>query len=146
MGAAGCQLGSRFVVAEECIAHDKFKKAFVRAKSRDAQPTAQFDRRLPVIPVRAIVNDATGDFNNLQLELIKEIEAGDLTRDQAQMRLEEFWVGALRNAVIDGDVERGSVMAGQSVGMATKVEPAADIIQSLVDGAEKRLREVYERE
>jgi len=145
MGAAGCQLGTRFVVAEECIAHPDFKKAFIRAKSRDAQPTVQYDKRLPVIPVRALINEATKDFNALQLELIKEIEAGDLERDDAQMRLEEFWMGALRNAVVDGDIKRGSIMAGQSVGLVKEVMPAKDIIAELVGDAEKRLAEVDDR-
>jgi enoyl-[acyl-carrier protein] reductase II len=54
---------------------------------------------------------------------------------EAQLQIEHYWAGALRRAVIDGDVETGSVMAGQSVGMVIREEPVADIIQELVDEA-----------
>jgi len=57
------QLGTRFVAAEECIAHPRFKEAFIRAQARDAMPTSQFDPSLPTIPVRAILNEGTKDFN-----------------------------------------------------------------------------------
>jgi enoyl-[acyl-carrier protein] reductase II len=58
---------------------------------------------------------------------------------EAQLQIEHYWAGALRRAVIDGDVEHGSVMAGQSVGMVTKEEPLADILASLVDEGAKAL-------
>ena len=54
---------------------------------------------------------------------------------EAQLQIEHYWAGELRRAVIDGDVESGSVMAGQSVGMVTREEPVADIIRELVDEA-----------
>ena len=60
--------------------------------------------------------------------------------NEAQLQIEYFWAGALRRAVIDGDVEGGSMMAGQSVGMVTKEEPVADIIAELVAQAEGALR------
>ena len=132
MGAAGCQLGTRFVCATECIAHDHFKQAFLRAQSRDAVVTAQFDPILPVIPVRALANKGTALFNQKQLELIEEVRAGRKERKEAQLELEHFWVGALRRAAIDGDVEYGSVMAGQSVGLVKSIQPASEIIQELV--------------
>ncbi|MBF0096702.1 MAG: nitronate monooxygenase [Magnetococcales bacterium] len=132
MGAAGCQLGTRFVCASECIAHDNFKQAFLRAQARDAVVTAQFDPVLPVIPVRALVNKGTALFNQKQLALIEEVKAGRKERKDALLELEHFWVGALRRAAIDGDVEQGSVMAGQSVGMVKAIQPVAEIIQELV--------------
>lgn len=142
LGAAGAQLGTRFVVAEECIAHPRFKEAFIRAQARDAMPTAQFDPSLPTIPVRAIVNQGTQDFNRLQFELLAKVKSGAMPREEAQVRLEEFWVGALRRAVIDGDVEHGSLMAGQSVAFARRIEPVAAIIDDLVTGAERKLAEM----
>ncbi|MGE5190439.1 MAG: NAD(P)H-dependent flavin oxidoreductase [Gemmatimonadota bacterium] len=142
LGASGAQLGTRFVVAEECIAHPRFKEAFIKAQARDAMPTAQFDPSLPTIPVRAILNQGTQDFNRLQFELLGKVKAGAMSREEAQVRLEEFWVGALRRAVIDGDVERGSLMAGQSVAFARKIQPVAEIIDDLVAGAERKLAEV----
>lgn len=132
MGAAGCQLGTRFVCATECVAHENFKQAFIRANSRDAIVTAQFDPILPVIPVRALVNKGTTLFNQLQLQLIEEVRAGHKLRKDAQMELEHFWVGALRRAAIEGDVENGSVMAGQSVGLVKTIQPVAEIIKELV--------------
>ena len=63
------------------------------------------------------------------------VDAGEMTREEAQLSVEHFWAGALRRAVIDGDVEHGSVMAGQSVGMVTAEQPIAEIIAELVDQA-----------
>lgn len=132
MGAAGCQLGTRFVCTTECIAHEKFKQAFIRAPSRDAVVTAQFDPILPVIPVRALVNKGTTQFNQLQRKLIEEVRAGHKTRKDAQLELEHFWVGALKRAAIEGDIEYGSLMAGQSVGLVRSIQPVAEIIDELV--------------
>jgi enoyl-[acyl-carrier protein] reductase II len=139
LGAAGVQLGTRFVVAEECVAHPRFKEAILRASARDAMPTTQFDPSLPTIPVRAIVNEGTKDFNRLQLELLNRVRAGEMPRGEAQARLEEFWVGALRRAVVEGDVEHGSLMAGQSVAFAKKIQPVREILDDLVTGAEAEL-------
>jgi len=112
MGAAGVQLGTRFVCATESIAHANFKKAFLRASARDAQPSAQLDPRFPVIPVRALMNDGTRRFIDKQRDVIARFERGELDQKAAQLEIEHFWAGALRRAVIDGDVENGSVMAG----------------------------------
>ena len=132
MGAAGCQLGTRFVCATECVAHENFKKAFIRAQSRDAVVTTQFDPILPVIPVRALANKGTTLFNQRQRELIEEVRAGHKMRKDAQLELEHFWAGALRRAAIEGDVEYGSVMAGQSVGLVKTIQPVNEIIAELV--------------
>lgn len=143
LGAAGCQLGTRFVVAEECIAHDKFKQVFLKAKSRDAVVTAQFDPALPVIPVRAIVNEGTRDYNELQLKYLQDVKAKKIEVNEAQLKLEEFWLGSLRKAVIEGDVEKGSLMAGQSVGMVKSIQPAAEIMDELITSAENKLKAMY---
>ena len=117
MGAAGCQLGTRFVCTTECIAHPNFKKAFIHANARDAVPTVQIDPRFPVIPVRAITNEGTKRFMEFQMETIQKYQRGEMELKDAQLAIEHFWGGALRRAVIDGDVENGSLMAGQSVGL-----------------------------
>jgi enoyl-[acyl-carrier protein] reductase II len=135
MGAAGCQLGTRFVCATESIAHPRFKQAFIRAAAREAVPTVQLDPAFPVIPVRALVNEGTRRFMAHQAEVIRRFKAGELAKDAAQLDIEHFWAGALRRAVIDGDVENGSLMAGQSVGMVTREQPTAEIIAELVDQA-----------
>jgi enoyl-[acyl-carrier protein] reductase II len=135
MGAAGVQLGTRFVCATESIAHPAFKQAFIRGHARDAMPTVQLDDAFPVIPVRALQNAGTKRFLEHQAETIRRFRAGELDREAAQLDIEHFWAGALRRAVIDGDVENGSLMAGQSVGMVTREQPAAEIIAELMDQA-----------
>src|SRR5215475_203651 len=132
MGASGVQLGTRFVCAKESIAHPKFKQAFIRASARDAMPSVQLDPRFPVIPVRALVNDGVKKFMEMQRQVIDKFDAGTLDMKAAQLEIEHFWAGALRRAVIDGDVESGSVMAGQSVGMVSKAQPTAEIIQDMI--------------
>jgi enoyl-[acyl-carrier protein] reductase II len=135
MGAAGVQIGTKFAVAEESPAHDNFKQALIRASAKDAVPTPQFDPRLPVIPVRALTNEGTRDFATLQLGLVAQLQREQVTPKEATLKLEEFWIGGLRKAAIEGDVERGSLMAGQSVGMVGEVLPVRRIIDQLVDEA-----------
>jgi enoyl-[acyl-carrier protein] reductase II len=139
MGAAGVQLGTRFACATESIAHPDFKKAFFRAKARDAEASVQLDPRLPVIPVRALKNKGTDEFTAKQREVGLLLDQGSVDMGEAQLRIEHFWAGALRRAVIDGDVENGSLMAGQSVGMVTKEEPVAEIIATLMAESEAAL-------
>jgi len=139
MGAAGVQIGTLFVCANECIAHENFKKSFLRAAARDAVPTPQLDPRFPVIPVRAIVNEGTNHFINKQREVIAKFDAGELTKEAAQLEIEHFWAGALRRAVIDGDVENGSLMAGQIVGVVKQEQPTATILAELIRQAEQAL-------
>jgi enoyl-[acyl-carrier protein] reductase II len=135
MGAVGVQLGTRFVCATESIAHANFKKAFIRASARDAIPSVQIDPRLPVIPVRALKNQEMINFAAKQREVADLLDKGEIEMAEAQLQIEHYWAGALRRAVIEGDVESGSVMAGQSVGMVNREEPVAAIIQELVDEA-----------
>jgi enoyl-[acyl-carrier protein] reductase II len=132
MGAVGVQLGSRFVCATECIAHPNFKKAFIRASARDAIPSVQIDPRLPVIPVRALKNREMENFAAKQREVARQLDDGAIAMGEAQLQIEHYWAGALKRAVIDGDIESGSVMAGQSVGMVNREEPVAAIIEELV--------------
>src|SRR5437868_6585170 len=135
MGAVGVQLGTRFVCANESIAHPNFKKAFIRASARDAIPSVQIDPRLPVIPVRALKNREMERFAAKQREVADLLDKGDIEMAEAQLQIEHYWAGALKRAAIDGDVETGSIMAGQSVGMVTREEPVAAIIQELADEA-----------
>jgi enoyl-[acyl-carrier protein] reductase II len=135
MGAAGVQLGTRFVCATESIAHPRFKQAFIRATARNAMPSVQLDERFPVIPVRALQNEGTKRFLEHQADVLRRFREGELTKDEAQLDIEHFWAGALRRAVIDGDIENGSLMAGQSVGMVTSEQPAAEIVAELMGQA-----------
>lgn len=132
MGAAGVQLGTRFVCASESIAHPRMKQTYIRAAARDAVPSAQLDPRFPVIPVRALANAGTKRFIEVQRDVIARFDRGELSRDEAQLAIEHFWAGALRRAVVDGDVENGSLMAGQSVGMVAREQPVREIIDEIL--------------
>ena len=132
MGAAGCQMGTRFVCAEESIAHPRFKQAFVRATAREAVVSPQVDPRFPVIPVRSLKNKGLDAFVAKQKEVIAAFEADTVTMNEAQLSIEHFWAGALRKAVQDGDIEEGSLMAGQSVGLVKGVQPTRDILADLL--------------
>jgi enoyl-[acyl-carrier protein] reductase II len=135
MGAAGAQIGTRFVCASESIAHPRFKECFIRAAARDALPTVQLDERFPVIPVRALQNAGTKRFLEHQAAVLARFIAGEVSKEAGQLEIEHFWAGALRRAVMDGEVEQGSLMAGQSVGMVTQIQPAVDIITEMVGQA-----------
>jgi enoyl-[acyl-carrier protein] reductase II len=139
MGASGVQLGTRFVCATESIAHPRFKQAFIRASARDAVPSVQLDARFPVIPVRALANAATKRFVETQRAVVDKFNRGEVDQKAAMLEIEHFWAGALRRAVIDGDVEQGSLMAGQSVGMVTCEQSTAEILEELAGQAVRAL-------
>nr|WP_235176870.1 MULTISPECIES: nitronate monooxygenase [Commensalibacter] len=135
MGASGAQLGTVFAASVESQAHENFKKAFIRAAARDAVTTVQIDDSFPVIPVRALANQGTKNFMKHQAAMIQKYQNQELSKEEAQLDIEHFWAGALRRAVKDGDVENGSVMAGQSVGMVKEILPVKEIIHNLVKQA-----------
>ncbi len=139
MGASGVQLGTRFAASTESVAHPNFKKAFFRASAREAVASVQIDPRLPVIPVRALKNAGTEAFTAKQREVAARLDRGEVDAAAAALEIEHYWAGALRRAVVDGDIETGSLMAGQSVGMVTREQPVAEIIAELVSEAEAAL-------
>src|SRR6202044_813190 len=98
-----------------------------------AIPSIQLDPRFPVTPVRAIANNGSRKFLDKQREVIARFDKGEFNKEEAQLEIEHFWAGALRRAVIDGDVENGSVMAGQSVGMVSHEQSTAEILAELVN-------------
>lgn len=123
LGAEGVQMGTRFVCAEECIAHEKYKEMVIKAKDRDAVVTA----RVTGHPVRVLRNKLVREFSKL--------EKDGATAEE----IEQLGQGKLRIAVVDGDVENGSVMAGQIAGMVTKIQPCKEIIEEIVLGAKEQL-------
>jgi enoyl-[acyl-carrier protein] reductase II len=139
MGAAGVQMGTIFAMSEECRAHPAFKERFRRARSREATATPEYDSSLPVVSVRAIKNRGVEAFGKLQLELLQKMKRGEVGRIEAQSEVERFWVGALRRAVEEGDVDTGSLMAGQCVGLIDEVRPVRTIVADLVRDAEATL-------
>jgi enoyl-[acyl-carrier protein] reductase II len=136
LGAAGCQLGSRFVCAHESRVHPAVKAAYIRASGRDATLSPQLDPSFRIIPVRAIANKATAAFIEKQRTAIAQVQAKEISAAEAQVQIENFWAGRLRRAVFEGDAEYGSLMAGQSIGFVTREDSVANIVGQLVDEAE----------
>ena len=145
MGAAGIQMGTRFVMTEECQVHPNFKAAFIKAKARDAIATPAVGSELNVVAVRAIRNKGMGQFADLQMDLIMRHRRGEITKKDAQYEVENYWVGALRRAVQDGDVDYGSLMAGQSVGLVDNVEPMRIMLERFFQEGEEELERIYKR-
>ena len=145
MGAAGVQMGTRFVMSDECNAHPKLKERFVKARAREAMSTPEYDKRLPIVAVRALKNKSTEEFGRLQLELLQLMNENKIGHAEAQYKVESFWMGGLRKAAVDGDVDRGSCMAGQSVGLVDKVQPMKEIFAELLGEAEAELEAVKAR-
>ena len=142
MGAAGVQLGTRFVMTKECTCHPAFKDVFIRANARDAIATPQYDSKLPVVAVRALRNKGMDNFGKLQLRLLKELEAGTCHRQDAQEEVEKYWMGALRRAAVEGDIDFGSLMAGQSVGLVDSEMSIQQLVDELLDDGEAALQDI----
>ncbi len=117
LGAQGVQVGTRFICSDECTVHQNYKDMVVAAKDRDAVVTGRFTGH----PVRTLKNKATRMMDKIEKE-------GDVAA------FEKLGAGALRAAVVDGDTQMGSVMAGQSAGLVKDIKPCAQIIQELFEG------------
>lgn len=144
-GAAGIQMGTRFVLTKECEVHPKFREAFIKARARDAIATPAVGSELNVVAVRALRNKGMSAFTDLQMDLILKNRAGEITKKDAQYAVESFWIGALRNAVQNGDVENGSVMAGQSVGLVDKIQTLKELYDEMITDANATLNLVKKR-
>ncbi|MBP3836628.1 MAG: nitronate monooxygenase, partial [Pyramidobacter sp.] len=126
MGAAGVQVGTRFVCSTECTVHPNYKNALVKAKERCTAVTGAPTGH----PVRCIENKLTKEFLKLEYD------------HAPNEQIEKLGTGRLRAAVVDGDVEMGSVMSGQSADLVNDVRPCADIITGMVSEAEEILRKL----
>ena len=126
MGAAGVQVGTRFVCSTECTVHPNYKNALVKAKERCTAVTGAPTGH----PVRCIENKLTKEFLKLEYD------------HAPNEQIEKLGIGRLRAAVVDGDVEMGSVMSGQSAALVNDVRPCADIITGMVSEAEEILRKL----
>lgn len=120
LGADGIQVGTRFICSAECLAHENYKNAVLKAKDRDAVVTG----RSTGAPVRALKNKLTREYDRLE-------KAGASFEE-----IEALGVGGLRRAFEEGDVQTGSLMAGQSAAMVKTIEPCADIIKDFFKGVE----------
>ncbi|PKM82601.1 MAG: enoyl-[acyl-carrier-protein] reductase FabK [Firmicutes bacterium HGW-Firmicutes-14] len=120
LGAAGIQVGTRFMCAEECEIHENVKKMIIKAKDRDTIVSGRSTGH----PVRALKNKLTKQYEELEKDCAPAEE------------LEQLGIGKLRAAMIDGDVENGTVACGQIAGMIREIKTASDIIREIMEGAE----------
>ena len=123
LGAKGVQVGTRFLAATEAVVAQAYKERILAAGDTDTVVTGRFTGR----PVRVLKNKLTREM---------------LAKEKEEITVEEFEMlmgGTLRKAVVEGDVDYGSLMAGQSAGLVKKIQPAAEIIEDIVVG----MREAY---
>ena len=129
LGACGVQIGTCLLVSEECPIHEHYKNALIKAKDNGTTVTG----RSQGAPVRILKNRMARQYLKL------EKEGAD------KMELEKITLGGLRKAVLDGDVDMGSVMAGQVCGQLTEIRPIADILENMYTDAQKKLEEMGRR-
>jgi enoyl-[acyl-carrier protein] reductase II len=127
LGAKGAQIGTRFVCSEECTASMEFKQAIVGARDRDAVVTGRSTGH----PVRNLKNKLTKELDDLENQGVDP------------KKIEEIGSGKLRDAVIDGDVKEGSVMAGQISGMISEIKAVKEIIEEIMEDAENTIKNIY---
>ncbi|MCC8098144.1 MAG: nitronate monooxygenase, partial [Eubacterium sp.] len=126
LGADGVQVGTRFLVATECTVHQNYKNKVLKAKDIDTVITGNITGH----PVRVLKNKLTKAY--------LDIEKKETGKDEPDLeKLEELGTGALKKAVVDGDVDNGSVMSGQIAGLVKQEESCADIIQDLIKDLDK---------
>ncbi|NLD44126.1 MAG: enoyl-[acyl-carrier-protein] reductase FabK [Chloroflexi bacterium] len=123
LGAAGIQMGTRFICTDECIAHAQYKQAIVNANERSTMVTGATLGH----PVRCLRNPMAHEFEELE------------RRGASEQEILDFGTGRLRRAVMDGDVTHGSVMAGQIAGLIHEVLPAAEVLRRTIAQAEEIL-------
>lgn len=127
LGAEGVQMGTRFICARECTAHPLYKEAILKARDRDTVVTGESFGH----PVRVL--------RNKLVKLFREAEARGATVEEMMA----LGAGKLRAAVVDGDVEYGSLMAGQVAAMVNAEQPAREIVEEVVRGAEQVLARLH---
>lgn len=128
LGAEGVQIGTKFVVADECNVHENYKDAIIKAKDRSTVATGNYTGH----PVRVIEN-------KLAKEILEMEKHGASVEE-----LEKIGIGKLKLAAIDGDIKEGSVMAGQVAAMVTKKESVLEIIEGLISDLKIEKKRLYE--
>lgn len=124
LGAAGVQMGTRFICTEECIAHPNYKQAILKANERSTMVTGYSIGH----PVRCLRNPMARDFEALE------------KKGASEQEVIEFGTGRLRKAVVEGDVTHGSLMAGQIAGLVRDVVSAKVLIERIAQEAEDLLQ------
>lgn len=126
LGAVGIQMGTVFVCASECTAHENYKLAIIKAGDRGTMVTG----RTTGHPVRTLKNKLAREFEKLEKANVSAEE------------LEKFGAGKLKAAVVDGDINQGSIMAGQISGLVCEIKPAKDIIENILKEAKETIEAV----
>lgn len=124
LGAEAVQMGTRFCVSDECVIHDRYKERILKAKDIDSEVTGRSHGH----PVRGLRNQMTREYLKL--------EAAGASFEE----LEKLTLGGLRKAVVDGDTDHGSVLAGQIAGMVSKRQSCKEIIDEVMEQAERLLK------
>ena len=124
LGACGVQVGTCLLASEECPIHDNYKQAIIKAKDTSTTVTG----RIAGTPVRIIKNKMAKEY------IKREKEGADM------MELEKYTLGSLKRAVLEGDVDTGSLMAGQVAGMVNEIKPVATIIKELFDDCNQEFK------
>ncbi|NLI13282.1 enoyl-[acyl-carrier-protein] reductase FabK [Pelotomaculum propionicicum] len=119
LGAVGVQMGTRFMCAQECTIHPRVKEFVIKSKDRDTALTGVTTGH----PVRALRNKLTRKFEEME------------SRNAPPEELEKLGTGSLRLAMVEGDIEYGTVMAGQVSAMVSRVQPVREIIMDVVESA-----------
>ena len=125
LGAEGVQIGTRFLASEECQIHPTFKDLVIKAKDTDNIVTGRYTGH----PCR-----------NIKTKFAKKLATGEKDGTLSPEEFEQLTVGALRRAVVDGDVDSGSFLCGAISGMVNEIKTCADIVKEINDGAEKLLK------
>ena len=124
LGAEGVQIGTRFLASEECQIHPVFKDLVIKAKDTDSVVTGRYTGH----PCR-----------NVKTKFAKKLANGEKDGTLSPEEFENLTVGALRRAVVEGDLESGSFLCGAIAGMINEIKPCADIVKEINAGAEKLL-------
>jgi enoyl-[acyl-carrier protein] reductase II len=124
LGAEGVQIGTRFLASEECQIHPTFKELVIKAKDTDNIVTGRYTGH----PCR-----------NIKTKFAKKLATGEKDGTLSPEEFEQLTVGALRRAVVDGDVDSGSFLCGAISGMVNEIKTCAEIVKEINDGAEKLL-------
>lgn len=124
LGAQAVQMGTRFLLAKECVVHQNYKDKVIKAKDIDSEVTGRSTGH----PVRSIRNNMTREY--------LKMEAEGATLEQ----LEQMTLGSLRKAVVDGDVVTGTIMAGQIAGMVKKEQTCKEMMEEIMSEAKALLK------
>ena len=125
LGAEGVQIGTRFLASEECQIHSTFKELVIKAKDTDSVVTGRYTGH----PCR-----------NVRTKFVKQLANGEKDGTLTPDEFEKLTVGALRRAVVDGDLESGSFLCGAIAGMVNEVKPCEAIVKEIMEQAEKLLK------